>query len=244
VTGQQAIKLLRAACEAVREVNPKRLGAAGPDAFEGAYACVHGVGDEAPIDHIPFVVETWAEALDDDEDSELSVFVNKTPVTGDIEIARDKKEINFFGCGLRSTVAQTTKTAQFNIHLNVITPFMPITSDGKAPDFDPFFPAISDAVGKVVRKAHRPNSRGVSQKSVVLDHLDEVIAETFPVHSHMLRHACGLSSPPPSTFREARQVVLPSPRRSVGAGRRDLLSSARRARPRVKTSEQDGENAG
>jgi hypothetical protein len=39
-------------------------------------------------------------------------------------------------------------------------------------------------------------------------------------------------------------VVLPSPRRSVGAGRRDLLSSVRRARPRVKTSQQDGENAG
>src|SRR4029077_3955631 len=46
---------------------------------------------------------------------------------------------------------------------------------------------------------------------------------------------------PPSTFRSVRQVALPSARRSVGAGRRDLLSSAR---PRVKTSQQDGENAG
>jgi hypothetical protein len=233
VTGQQAIKLLRAACEAVREVNPKRLGAAGPDAFEGAYACVHGVGDEAPIDHIPFVVETWAEALDDDEDSELSVFVNKTPVTGDIEVARDKKEIYFFGCGLRRTVAQTTKTAQFNIHLNVITPFMPITSDGKAPDFDPFFPAISDAVGKVVRKAHRPNSRGVSQKSVVLDHLDEVIAETFPVHSPMLRHACGLSSPPPSTFREAFDKWCCPVRAAVWAPEDGTCYPARAARGRA-----------
>ena len=44
--------------------------------------------------------------------------------------------------------------------------------------------------------------------------------------------------------RSVRQVVLPSLRRSVGAGRRDLLSSVRRARPRVKTSQQDGENAG
>ena len=35
----------------------------------------------------------------------------------------------------------------------------------------------------------------------------------------------------------------PSPRCSVGAGRRDLLSGVRRARPRVKTSQQDGENA-
>jgi hypothetical protein len=43
--------------------------------------------------------------------------------------------------------------------------------------------------------------------------------------------------------RSVRQVVLPSPRCSVGA-ERDLLSSVRRARPRVKTSQQDGENAG
>jgi hypothetical protein len=44
--------------------------------------------------------------------------------------------------------------------------------------------------------------------------------------------------------RSVRQVVLPSRRRSVDAGRRDLLFSVRRARPRVKTSQQDGENAG
>jgi hypothetical protein len=33
------------------------------------------------------------------------------------------------------------------------------------------------AVSKVVRKAHRPNSREESQKSIVLDNLDDVIAE-------------------------------------------------------------------
>ena len=105
------------------------------------------------------------------------VYVNRTPVTGDIEVARDKKDIDFFGCGLSHTVAETTKTAQFAICLNLITPFMPITSDGKAPDLKPFLDEIRTAVGKVVRKAHRPNSRGASQKDVVLDNLDDVIAD-------------------------------------------------------------------
>jgi hypothetical protein len=55
---------------------------------------------------------------------------------------------------------------------------MPITSDGKEPDLKPFFAEIEAAVGKVVRKAHRPNAGGgTSQKDVVLEHLDEVIAE-------------------------------------------------------------------
>jgi hypothetical protein len=68
-------------------------------------------------------------------------------------------------------------TAQFDIDLNVISPFMPITSDGKAPDLRPFLAEIEIAIGKVVRKARRPTSRGESQKSLVLDHLDEVIAD-------------------------------------------------------------------
>jgi hypothetical protein len=177
VTRNQAEKLLRVARAYAKPVNPKRLGAVGPDAFDGAYACVHGVGDNVPIDNIPFVVEAWASPNDDDDDTELSVFVNRTPTTGDIEAARREKKIIFFGCGLAYTVAETTKTAQFEIHLNVITPFMPITSDGKEPNLKPFLAEIEAAIGKVVRKAHRPNSKGESQKSIVLDNLDAVIAE-------------------------------------------------------------------
>ena len=140
-----------------REVNPKRLGAVGPDAFDGAYHCEHGVGEAAPITDIPFVVEAWAEALDEDDDSVLSVYVNRTPVTGDIEVARDKKDIDFFGCGLSHTVAETTKTAQFAICLNLITPFMPITSDGKAPDLD----AIS------VARSQRRSARWCARRTVL-----------------------------------------------------------------------------
>jgi hypothetical protein len=55
---------------------------------------------------------------------------------------------------------------------------MPITSDGKAPHLHPFLPEIRTAVSKAVRKAHRPQAgNGVSQKDVVLDNLDAVIAE-------------------------------------------------------------------
>ena len=94
---------------------------------------MHGTGTDVPILNIPYVVEAWAEPLDDAEESELSIYINRTPVTGDFSVSRDKKRINFFGCGLRSFVAETTKNAQFDITLNIITPFMPITSDGKPP---------------------------------------------------------------------------------------------------------------
>jgi hypothetical protein len=56
---------------------------------------------------------------------------------------------------------------------------MPITSDGKAPNLFPFFDEITNAVGKAVRKARRPNNRGSGkkdQKGVVVDNLNAVIA--------------------------------------------------------------------
>ena len=81
-------------------------------------------------------------------DTNLTVCVNRTPITGEIKAARDKRDIDAFGCGLRHTIAQAPKDAQFAIWLNIMTPYMPITSDGKAPDLEPFLDEISDAVGQ------------------------------------------------------------------------------------------------
>src|SRR6516164_4483629 len=58
-----------------------------------------------------------------------------------------------------------------------MTPYMPITSDGKAPNLEPFLAAIRTATVKAVRKAHRPTAEGrISQKDIVLDNLDESCA--------------------------------------------------------------------
>jgi Histidine kinase-, DNA gyrase B-, and HSP90-like ATPase len=152
VTRKQAEDLLQAARANARQVNPDRLGTVGPDAFPGAaYACAKG--DNASI---PYVVEVWASARDGKTVLSFSC-VNRTPVTGAIYAAREKRDIDIFGCGLHHTVATAPKDVQFDIRLNITTPYMPITSDGKAPDLMPFFDAISTAVTKAVRKAHRPN---------------------------------------------------------------------------------------
>ena len=52
---------------------------------------------------------------------------------------------------------------------------MPITSDGKEPNLAPFLDAIREAAGKAVRKTQGASASGVSQKSVVFDHMLEVI---------------------------------------------------------------------
>src|SRR6202011_5987270 len=94
------------------------------------------------------------------------------------EPARDKRKIDAFGCGLAHTIAEAPKDAEFDICINVTTPYMPITSDGKEPSLKPFLWWICEAVAKPVRKAHRPNAANKqTQKDVVLDNLDAAIAD-------------------------------------------------------------------
>jgi hypothetical protein len=181
ITPKQAVRLLEWAQNNARQVNPQRLGAVGAEAFPGyAYGHAHGVvelGSAEPQAEVPFVVEAWAASDRRLPKTILRAYVNRTPITGAVNVARDKREINFFGCGLRHTIAEAPKDAQFDISLNIITPYMPITSDGKEPNLEPFLDGILTAVGKAVRKAHRPNAgTKQTQKDVVLEHLDEAIA--------------------------------------------------------------------
>ncbi|WP_334406007.1 hypothetical protein [Bradyrhizobium sp. AZCC 2289] len=176
---EQAVRLLEVARHSARRVKPGRLGPVGPALFpDRAYGVSSGVvpfGAARPQAEIPFVVEAWAA---ESADMRLLVCVNRTPVTGNIDVARNKRKINIFGCGLRHTVAEAPKDSNFLVVLNIMTPYMPITSDGKEPDLEPFLGEIMSAVAKAVRKARRPGARArvTSQKDIVLDNLDDVIA--------------------------------------------------------------------
>ena len=111
VTRQQAAKLLQAARDYARPVKPERLGAVGPEVLSDfAYACASGVtrfGSAEPMAEIPFSVEAWVGETDGR--TALTACVNRTPVTGNIEAARDKRDIDVFGCGLSNTIAEAPK---------------------------------------------------------------------------------------------------------------------------------------
>jgi Histidine kinase-, DNA gyrase B-, and HSP90-like ATPase len=178
VTAAQARQLLTVARMYSKRVKPERLGFVG-SIFGPAYARASGTakfGSTEPFAEVPFVVEAWSAEIAG-EKTTLLAHVNRTPITAAVNAARDKREINFFGCGLSDTVAEAPKDKHFTIRLNIVTPYMPITSDGKAPNLEPFLDQIETAVSKAVTKSRRPNATGTkSQKGVVLDRLDEVIA--------------------------------------------------------------------
>jgi hypothetical protein len=183
ITRAQATALLKAARANAKAVTPERLGAIGPDVFpRAAYAMATGCaefGSVAPRAAVPFAVEAWVEKMHGeaaDDGTQLTVCVNRTPIAGEVRAARDKRDIDAFGCGLHHTIAQAPIGVQFALAINITTPYMPITSDGKEPNLVPFLPAICTAAEKAVRKAHRPTAETrVSQKDVVIENLDAAI---------------------------------------------------------------------
>ena len=89
--------------------------------------------------------------------------MNRTPITGEVYATRDGREINVFGCGLANTIAQAPKDVHFDIRLNITIPFMPITSDGKAPDLEWFVEEIVAAAKKAIRKASPTGKRYITE---------------------------------------------------------------------------------
>jgi hypothetical protein len=183
VTRRQAKALLEIARTTARKVSTGRLGFVGRDAFPGTqYALERGialVGSETPHAEIPFVVEAWAEKTAVKGNIEASISINRTPVTGEITAFRNAdKDIVLRGCGLAHYFEGTPRKGGFNIHVNITTPYCPITSDGKMPDLHLFIEEIRITLVKVTKKAQRaaPRDKRKSQKDVVLENLDHAIA--------------------------------------------------------------------
>ena len=103
---------------------------------------------------------------------------NRTPVTGDLHVARLNKSgaVGIHGCGLGHKFKVGKKPV--DITLNIQIPYMPITSDGKEPNLALFLDAIYEAIEKAAKRCRRANAtpRGEgTQKSVILDNLDQAI---------------------------------------------------------------------
>jgi hypothetical protein len=186
VNRSQAAGLLEAAPKHARPVSPERLGFVGRDAYPQHYhAIARGnvvIGSTTPQADIPFVVEAWARKTSEKGNIGLAMLVNRTPITGELSTYRDDdKDIVLVGCGLSHAVVGSPKKGSYDIRINIMTPYCPITSDGKAPNLRPFVNAIGEAIAAATKKAQRAapkrKRKRLSIKQVMLGHLDAVIAE-------------------------------------------------------------------
>ncbi len=169
-----------------RPVTAKRLAQIGTgSAFPAPYKLKRGTLTIKPSRgklpaSIPYVVEASAAVAD--ATPSVRVSINRTPVTTDVRSYYDakKRTLALFGCGLKH--AFPVGREPIDVRINIDTPYMPITSDGKAPDLARFLGTLPEVLKSVGNAARRQASRirvdkVGNQEAIVLEHLERAIAK-------------------------------------------------------------------
>jgi hypothetical protein len=182
---KEAEALLLAARRHARAVKPERLGTVGARPTFAGYGkaldtiLVSGHRESACDATLPVVVEAWASV--EDEESSATLLVNRTPAAAEMYASTTAKQLFVNGCGLDGD-ALPTGGHHYRLLINVQTPYMPITSDGKAPDLGRFAGLLGAAIKQAVSRAKRaagmrdPTGPQRTFKQSILDHLAESIA--------------------------------------------------------------------
>jgi len=184
VSRPEADKLLSTLREELQPVRPAKLGGVGwwPAKQVGTISIKPGHGIHSA--ELPFVIEALAAPINDnptddkeDTDDVISVFVNGTPITGSITIERrGANKVAVFGCGLKHLIRNVPKR-KFLLWLGITTPYQPITTDGKEPNFLYYLDEIAKVTQSATRKLKSMIVRsGAGQRDIILKHLEEAIA--------------------------------------------------------------------
>jgi hypothetical protein len=174
---EDLLGLARLSCKPIRpsQLTPLR------NALPGSYAKTLGILELAPGRgnlgaNLPYSVEAWCNHSCDGRD-DVTILVNRTPVTGDVQIERamEKTGVTIFGCNLGYEFKVGRKPV--DLVINVQIPYMPITSNGKEPDLCQLFDDISAAVEAAARRCQRanPSSKSIPQNEIILDNLARAI---------------------------------------------------------------------
>jgi len=172
-------------------VKPNRLGYCKDEYLDdnlGHYAKEVGtfkLESDSEVAEIPYVIEAWTRL---DEQAEIYIHVNRTPITGEVRIYHSKTELQLFGCGLRHEFDVGRRSLQ--VWLSIITPFMPITTDGKSPDLTYLLGGIVRTIKKSISRAKRNAPKGSaprSQKEIVIEHIPEGIEQAGGGHRYSQR---------------------------------------------------------
>lgn len=193
LTFNESEQLLSKIRENSKQVNPTRLG--GIEEMEGfSYYKTNGTftvpSGRGRFDaEIPFVVEAW---VDYQQEKAIDFLINKSPMTGQMNLFHYKKELTLAGCGLHEDI----KMKPAHVVVNILTPYMPIVSDGKEPDLKPMKNEVVQAIRKAANRAkgNMPREKSKSQKDIIMENLQSAINKAsgdgaFPFSLRQLYYA-------------------------------------------------------
>jgi hypothetical protein len=157
-----------------KNVNPDRLKGIG-EIVDYGYSKSNGnfTVRSARGNHnaeIPYIVEVW---VDYNRPAGLDFLINKSPITGQMKLYSEKTKTTLWGCGLFSEI----KMKPSDIVINILTPYMPIVSDGKEPDLKQMESEIVQSIKKAASRAMRnvPKVTKKFEKDIILDNLQAAI---------------------------------------------------------------------
>ncbi|HAS43479.1 MAG TPA: hypothetical protein DCS93_23570 [Microscillaceae bacterium] len=135
---------------------------------------------------IPVVIEAFARINENTDKTRF--FVNRTPIISDVDVIYSPKRLTVYGCGLNNNIDNHRLKNLPEIWVNIITPYMPIVSNGKEPDLSVLEDQITQSIEKVVHQLRRKITAQAkentpqatlaklpSQKQVVLQNLEVAI---------------------------------------------------------------------
>jgi hypothetical protein len=198
-----AARILSAAQGRAKPVRAQRLGHVGNGNLAAmAYHRILGEWNPGGM-RIPLVVEVWADPVDKEGDESFDVFINRTRVATD-NIAWVQKDGNsrtliLHGCSMLAAIKVGRQS--FRVMVNVETPHVQLTSDGKTPDLGPLRDLIEEAVRKVAGKVRRTvrGEKAPCQKDAVLACLADGVARVSGEGKHRFN--------PRSLFYAVRDLV-------------------------------------
>jgi hypothetical protein len=181
---------------------PAELGCIGP-MQRPHYARIE---DHALINgaRIPFTAEAWVTAEGAEARGEGSVAVtlllNRSPCLAALVHGNSHSSgLSISGSELRCR-AQGAKTADYDISISVIAPYVQLTSDGKSPALAVFNEAIGKAVSKATTAAYRAIARPPKKMSIK-DSAWEVMEWAY------LKASANPGRSPPHLPANARQIM-------------------------------------
>ncbi|TAE74960.1 MAG: hypothetical protein EAZ85_03735 [Bacteroidetes bacterium] len=196
ITRENAENLLTILRENDHILSPKKLGKIGEmDDFQGYSSVFSNMimpASKGSLEaDIPVVIECFVKEIDLNSDKNLTenvFFVNRTPIVGDINFQFLEKKIWLYGCGLQEMIEIPKFNTDFFVWVNILTPYMPIVSNGKEPDFSLLNTAIVESIVKAIQHFKKKIPKKIiqnqageiidkipSQKQIVLENLEKAI---------------------------------------------------------------------
>ena len=187
LTRDEAEALLSAARQIARPFRAKRLGKVGDFVGDGPPTYYYASTDKWHVKlnpsrgaleaKIPLVIEAW---VTPDRRRGAFFHVNKSPITVDMQTWEEKQKQVVYGGGFAYEYS-IGRLGQVEIWVNIQTPYMPITTDGKAPDLRALARPLEDAIQAAINRAKRGRPKSWvkvrTQKEVILDYLDQAVAD-------------------------------------------------------------------